>query len=73
MSCAQAVDLVRSQGGIVLSTGELTYDRYVASGAFCMPLQITVRATVPTADDAHCPVGFLCRQRIPKIRFPKVR
>jgi hypothetical protein len=66
MSCADAAALVRAQGGIVLSTGEFTYDRYVASGAFCTPQEVTRRAWAPTADDPQCFIGFQCRSRIPR-------
>jgi hypothetical protein len=68
MSCAQAVALVRAQGAVVMSTGDFTYDRYVAGGAHCMALQITARATAPTADNPKCRVGFICRQQVSKTR-----
>jgi hypothetical protein len=68
MSCAQAAALVRAQGAVVMSTGEFTYDRYVAGGAHCMALQITVRATAPTADNPKCRVGFTCRQQVSTVR-----
>jgi hypothetical protein len=64
MSCAQAAALVRAQGGVVLSTGEFTFDRYVASGAFCLPQEITRPAFAPTADHPQCRIGFVCRSKI---------
>jgi drug/metabolite transporter (DMT)-like permease len=35
MACDQARSLVAAQGAAVLSTSPTTYDRYVASGAYC--------------------------------------
>jgi len=64
MSCDQAIALVGHSRGIVLSTGANTYDRYVANGSFCIPGQITQRATVPTKDTSDCPIGFTCIDRL---------
>ena len=64
MSCAQAAALVSAQGGIVLSTGEFTFDRYVASGAFCLPQDVTRPAFAPTADHPQCRIGFVCRSKV---------
>ena len=60
MTCQQARDLVRSQGGIVLSTGRYTYDRYVVSRAYCPPGDYTKRASVPTRDRKSCSIGYTC-------------
>lgn len=60
MSCAAAKDLVTRQHAIVLSTGPTTYDRYVASGAFCQADEIGRPAFVPSADNSQCFIGYYC-------------
>lgn len=63
MSCGQAQSLVRSSGAIVLSTGQHTYDRFVANGGFCTPDEETVPTWAPTRDTPQCLVGYRCEQR----------
>ena len=41
MSCGQAAATVARAGAIVLTTGEFTYERFVATSAFCLPGEIT--------------------------------
>ncbi len=60
MSCRQAQDLVYSRGAIVLSTGRTTYDRFVASRAFCSPGDYIKRAYARTRDRRSCPIGYTC-------------
>jgi len=60
MSCGQARAVVARHGGVVLYTGQHTYDRYVANRSFCEPSQITKPAWVPTRDVAQCYVGGTC-------------
>ncbi len=60
MSCRQAKDLVYSRGAIVLSTGRNTYDRFVASRAFCPPGDYIKRAFARTRDRRSCPIGYTC-------------
>ena len=62
MGCAAARDLVTRQGAIVLRTGATTYDRYVATRAYCMVTEITETAFVPTADARNCLIGYKCRE-----------
>ena len=69
MSCAQAVGLVRTQGAVVMSTGQHTFDRYVAHGGFCLWPDVAVLAYAPTADARRCPVGYVCREPVFE-RFP---
>lgn len=60
MTCAQARQLVASQGAVVLHTGPTTYDRYVRDSTFC-PRPFTARPVwVRTADVAQCPIGGIC-------------
>ncbi|WP_210381301.1 hypothetical protein [Microvirga zambiensis] len=63
MSCSQAKGLVAAQGAIVLSTGPLTYDRYVRTSSACALGEVIEPAWVPTADSAQCPIGYRCASR----------
>ncbi len=58
--CDQAQDLVYSRGGIVLSTGRNTYDRFVADRSFCPSGDYVKRAYVPTRDRRSCKIGYIC-------------
>ena len=61
MTCAQIKALISKSGSAVLSTGPVTYDRYVSSnGRACKVGQIVQRTSVPSRDGA-CPV-FRCAQ-----------
>jgi hypothetical protein len=63
MTCAETVALVQSQGGIVLSTGEFTYDRYVADRRSCLVGEVARASYVPTSDLPRCRLNT-CRQII---------
>ena len=63
MSCAQAAATVARAGAIVLSTGKNTYDRFVATNAFCLPGETTEAGIAPTLDSPYCQIGYTCRQR----------
>ena len=60
MSCAQAQDFVRRSGAVVISTGQFTYDRFVASQGFCSHDEETAVKRVPTTDVSNCPL-YYCR------------
>lgn len=62
MSCGQAAGLVAQSGAIVLTTGQHTYERFVASGGFCPFDQWADRAWAPTAE-GRCVIGYVCRHR----------
>jgi hypothetical protein len=62
MGCAAARDLVTRHGAIVLRTSATTFDRYVATRAYCMQTEVTEAAFVPTADMRGCFVGYTCRE-----------
>ena len=64
MSCSAAKDLVYSAGAVVLTTGPNSYDRYVSGQNYCAYPLVAKPAWVPTADNAQCPVGFLCKQKV---------
>ncbi len=63
MSCGQAQSTVLSRGAIVLSTGQHTFDRFVASQRFCTPDEEAVPTWAPTRDNPQCMVGYRCEMR----------
>lgn len=60
MSCAEARGLVLRSGAIVLGSGPLVYERYVATATFCPVGSYTRRAHTPTRDNPACYVGEQC-------------
>lgn len=56
MTCAQVQSLIAQRGGVVLSTGRYTFDRYVANRNFCQHGEVTQRDYVPTRDANRCVV-----------------
>ncbi|MGE3646082.1 MAG: hypothetical protein AB7F96_19735 [Beijerinckiaceae bacterium] len=62
MSCGQARAIVERAGGIVLSTGGHTFDRFVNNRAFCTMTEITKPAFVPTANNPQCFIGYTCEE-----------
>jgi len=56
--------MVKAQGGLVMTTGQSTYQRFVATRQFCFsPTEITRRAYAPTRDNNRCNIGFTCNER----------
>ena len=62
MTCAQAQDLVKRSGAIVLSTGQYTYSRFVADRRYCGHYEILRPSYAPTRDTAQCPVAYYCER-----------
>ena len=63
MTCAAAADLVARNGAIVLTTGPITYARFVHHGGFC-PIPETPRPAFElTLDNPKCFVGYICKDR----------
>ena len=62
LSCAQANALVKSEGAVILQTGEYTYDRYVAHQGYCLRGEKAQPAWIATADSDACFVGYTCEQ-----------
>ncbi len=60
MTCLEARALVQREGGVVLSTGARTYDRFVAGLRFCQPFERLMNRWVPTKDQKRCFVGYSC-------------
>jgi hypothetical protein len=65
MTCREAQSLVAKRGGVVLSTGRNTYNRFVASHRFCMPGEFVYPASAPTRDAAQCSLGYTCQSEPP--------
>jgi hypothetical protein len=63
MTCAEAAATVARAGAIVLSTGAVTYQRFVADISHCMPRQTTGPGLAPTRDDPACEAGFICTRQ----------
>ena len=63
MSCAQAAATVAKAGAIVLTTGDFTYERFVATTTFCLGGETAERAVAPTTDSPSCSVGYVCKPR----------
>jgi hypothetical protein len=61
MTCQQARTLVMTQGAVVLSTGNFTYQLYVRDQRYCALAEIAEQGWERTADAAQCPIGFRCR------------
>jgi hypothetical protein len=61
MSCAQVQNLIVQNGAVVLTTGQFTYDRYVASRQFCSHPNIPVIDSIQTRAANQCPV-YRCGQ-----------
>lgn len=61
LSCAQARQIVSSQGAAVLGTGGNTYDRFVRDQSACQIDEYTDPALVPSRDVPQCFVGYICR------------
>jgi hypothetical protein len=62
MTCNQTRGLIASRGAIVLNTSPTTYDRFVASQAFCLVNETIEPVWAPTRDTPQCPIGYRCRE-----------
>ncbi|MCJ8142154.1 hypothetical protein MKI84_04425 [Ancylobacter sp. A5.8] len=62
MTCASARELVRREGAVVIGTGPVIYERYVANRGYCTVGQQTEPAWVQTADQEQCYIGSRCRE-----------
>lgn len=69
MTCEQVRALVEQSGGIVLTTGQYTYDRYVSDRLYCPMGLDTKDAWVATQDNRSCRIGYTC---VVEPRFPRL-
>lgn len=56
MTCAQVQSMIAQNGAVVLSTGQFTFDRYVANRNFCQHGEVLRWDHVPTRDAPRCGV-----------------
>ncbi len=54
LTCSQAQSFVASRGAVLMNSGPTTYDRFVASRAFCTGNDIAEPAYVRTRDNPQC-------------------
>lgn len=54
MTCAQVQSLINQRGGVVISTGRHTFDRYVANRNFCQHGEVLRKDWIPTRDSNRC-------------------
>ena len=65
MTCAQARGFVASSGGVVMSTGQHTFQRFVASPGYCALGEHAETGWAPTLDARRCRVGYYCELGTP--------
>lgn len=63
MSCDEVRSLINRNGAIVLTTGQHTYDRFVAARPFCDYPNVPTRMSVPTNDTNRC-VVYNCQRSL---------
>lgn len=61
LTCGQVNGIIASRGAVVLSTSQTTYDRFVASRAFCERNEDIRPVWVPTRDTPQCPI-YRCKE-----------
>lgn len=54
MSCGQVQSLIAENGAVVLTTGQYTYDRFVAYGSLCSYPDVATAQRVSTRDTDQC-------------------
>jgi len=60
LTCAEAQALVRREGAIVLTTGQYTYERFVAHRGFCQRDERLEGRRAATRDRESCRIGDVC-------------
>ncbi len=56
MSCGQVQSLVQQRGAVVMTTGQYTYDRFVANRSYCDWPMVPTATRIGTTDTNACPV-----------------
>jgi len=62
LSCAEAKDIIRSEGAVILrfrskmNPSVPRFGRFVSDGGFCTPGEYAAITYIPTADIGSCPV-----------------
>ncbi|MFG1301150.1 hypothetical protein V5F49_15260 [Xanthobacter sp. V3C-3] len=60
MTCAEAANLVTTQGAVVIGTGPNLFDRYVREVRFCSGAEQLKPEWIKTRDNPQCFVGYVC-------------
>lgn len=61
MTCEQVQSMIYQRGAVVLTTGQHTYDRFVAGRRWCDIPYVPMATRVATRDTDRCPV-YHCGQ-----------
>ena len=64
MSCREVQQLVRQSGSVVITTGQFTYQRFVANASYCDFFERVRQEYIDTEDTDVCPVSFVCERRL---------
>ena len=64
MTCEQARQMIRQNGAVVMTTGQYTYKRFVASIGYCDYWETTRSAWTATRDNPKCRIGYVCEDRM---------
>lgn len=54
MTCAQVQAQIERQGGVVFTTGQYTFERYVKNRNFCQHGEVLKNETIVTRDTNRC-------------------
>jgi len=69
MSCEQAKQLTRSNGAVVFTFTNSTYDRVVKNAHYCSRLDEKIESVyVKTRDKARCNIGKRCTGEFPEFK-----
>ncbi|MCA1244497.1 hypothetical protein LC092_18790 [Stappia stellulata] len=60
MTCAQAQAMVAQRGAVVMTTGQYTYQRFVAGPRWCDHWEVVRPEVASTRDTQSCVVGYIC-------------
>jgi hypothetical protein len=60
MSCPEAQALVARRGAVLMTTGQYTYERFVAARGFCMREEQILPGWANTGDGVRCRVAYRC-------------
>jgi hypothetical protein len=63
LTCAEASALVMRAGAVVMSTGPITYARFVRDVGFCPTPETTRPSWEATRDNPKCFVGYICHDK----------
>jgi len=65
MTCEQAQNLIRQNGAVVVTTGQYTYERIVATEWGCATPYGGEAMWVRTRDNKQCMIGYQCVRNDP--------